>query len=198
MGDCKLRLDPPLLPIPALRRGGLAAKAHRASRSLCCCCSQGAVQGCSQPVAPPTGSSAGGKYARPIRGPPCLGMPGNILGRLSGRESFVQHTFEAPTPYCPASGNTCKDPITLTYERRKQFGGAQDDTRDTVVAVHLFATCERSRRRLPYFAFCSLRDNIAQNRNSEARKFLPGYERTRPPPLRSHGFTPLRRLNHIS
>src|SRR2546430_15739035 len=59
----------------------------------------------SQPVAPPTRSSPGGNYARPIHGLQCLGMPGNILGRLSGRESFVQHYSHLHSSHSPRSSS---------------------------------------------------------------------------------------------
>jgi hypothetical protein len=57
--------------------------------SACFFCSI-AVQILPQPVAPSTRSSPGGKYTRPIHGLQRLGAPGNILGRLPGRESFVK------------------------------------------------------------------------------------------------------------
>src|SRR5947207_1886847 len=67
--------------------------------------SQVALQVRLQPVAPPTRSSPGGKYAPPIHGLQCLGMPGNILGRLSGRESFVQHYSHLHTSHSPRSSS---------------------------------------------------------------------------------------------
>src|SRR6059058_3114850 len=82
-----------------------AAFSLRIVRSLRRRSSQVAVQVRLQPVAPPTRSSPGGKYAPPIHGLQCLGMPGNILGRLSGRESFVQHYSHLHTSHSPRSSS---------------------------------------------------------------------------------------------
>src|SRR5947207_502696 len=80
------------------------------------------TRGNSTPVAPPpffpssgpgpvaTSSAAHSQFAgrevrRPIHGLQCLGMPGNILGRLSGRESFVQHYSHLHTSHSPRSSS---------------------------------------------------------------------------------------------
>src|SRR5436309_12005478 len=46
-----------------------------------------------------------GREVRPIHDLQCLGMPGNILGRLPGRESFVQHYSHLHTSYSPRSSS---------------------------------------------------------------------------------------------